>query len=362
MHMLRQWQERLYKLSDFIDEAMSTKVCQGVVLDLNPIWLAGWRAYAAGLNPRSAAGFAPLHLQLQLGLRQDGDPFIDIEWRDDEVTRRISEVFPQKINREHEPFLVKAIALVDVPPETTARRTLTNVVRQAPWAALVEARPPAMLSVASGDGCTSLGGRNGTIGGFLLDRKTQNIYAATCGHVVPAPGASVISGGVTIGTCTHTKAPTPLAAGQVCRPGASVVSALDLALIDLGATQVTNTVKGMAPVVYPTEIVRMTGAISLTSSYAVGGVCVTYIAGGVCFDKLFEVRPPTIVGVLAPWVRALSATVPQLGDSGAWLQRSSSQEWCGILTATDTQQGYAQEASDAVSEANRQFGTDLVPV
>jgi hypothetical protein len=363
MHLLRQWAEGIEGLGRFIDTAMGNPVCQGVVLDLNPIWLAAWRAFAAGLDPLGPAGWVNHPLQGPLGLRPDGDPYIDLQWSDDEIGARISAVFRRKVKEREQPFLVKAVAL-PIParhPLEEARRQLTEIVREAPFPAILETRPPAVLAVACGDNCTTTGGQSGTIGGFLRDNATQKIYAATCGHVVPTRGASVSAAGAAIGTCAHTQPPTVLQSGQHCRPQDSCVSPLDLALIDVGTATVVNAASGLAAAVYPAEDVQMHGAATSTASYVVGGVCLTYVAGGACFDTLFEVRPPVATGVVAR-IRQMMATVPQQGDSGAWVERKSTQEWCGVLIAVDSQQGYVQEASSLMAAADKQFGTNLVLV
>ena len=356
MHVLREWGDRIEGLTEFIARAMESPACQGVVLDLNPIWLAAWRTFAAGLDPTIGLSFVGHPLQAALNFWLDGDPYIDLKWHHREIQARIEFIFRRNIKEGDQPFLVKAIAL----PVTGARAELAEIVRSAPFPAIVETRPPANLAVACGDSCAMAGGLNGTIGGFLRDSNAGTIFAATCGHIVPTPGVSVSAAGAAIGNCAYSQAPTPIPAGQYCRPGASCVTPLDLALVDIGKTSVVNTANGIATAVYPTENVQMNGAVTPTANYVVSGVCLTYIAGRACFDTLFEVRPPVSGGAAAAWTRR--PTIPQQGDSGAWVERRTSGEWCGILTATDSQQGYAQEASAAVSAADNKFGTQLVVI
>lgn len=96
-------------------------------------------------------------------------------------------------------------------------------------------------------------------------------------------------------------------------------------------------------------------------SYEVGGMVITYCPGNsnVCFENMFEVRPPSSGGVVSPRVRNFLATVPMQGDSGGWLETISPVEWCGVLVAADSLMGYALEADDILSEANATFGMQL---
>jgi hypothetical protein len=86
----------------------------------------------------------------------------------------------------------------------------------------------------------------------------------------------------------------------------------------------------------------------------------TYCPGNsnVCFENMFEVRPPSTAGIVSPGIRAAFATVPTQGDSGGWLE-TATKEWCGVLVAADHLMGYALEADDTLAEANATFGTKL---
>ncbi len=90
------------------------------------------------------------------------------------------------------------------------------------------------------------------------------------------------------------------------------------------------------------------------------GLMLTYCPGNsnVCFENMFEVRPPSPGGIVSPRMRTAFATVSTQGDSGGWLETASG-EWCGVLVAADHLMGYALEADDTLSEADSAFGTQL---
>jgi hypothetical protein len=361
MHWLRQKADEIPAVGEFVEAAMQNPICQGVIVDLNPIWLAGWRAHSAGLPATGTNNLPGDPVMAALGVTPAGDPGIDIGWTDASVGSRIREVFGTR-TIEHQALLLKAIAIPGLPEEKSLglRMELVKTITRSPFASVIETRPPATLAFSCGDPCSVAGGQSGTIGGFLRDQKTQKVYAATCGHVVPTQDEKVLVGGTAIGRSSYTRHPEPLTAIERCSPKHSRYQ-LDLALIDIGAAPVVNTAKRVAQSLYPTELVRVTGAVSRTSMYEVGGAGLSYLVGGACFTGLVELKPPTSVGAAA-WLRQIAAPVLQQGDSGAWVERTISQEWCGVLIGIESGRGYALEASDVVAAANRQFDMNLVPV
>jgi hypothetical protein len=115
----------------------------------------------------------------------------------------------------------------------------------------------------------------------------------------------------------------------------------------------------VAQTVFPREAINVAGAVTGAAAYEVGGACVIYQIGGICFGNLFEVRPPLPCGILSPRVSALVATVPHPGDSGAWVKRAGAPDWCGVVVASDHLMGYALEADKIIDEANTAFGMNL---
>ena len=368
MHVLRQYVSAIDGLTGFVAEAASNPVTQGVVLDINPIWLAAYRLARAGLRTSAFDmhwSFWPyLLIDDVFRIESLAGDFIDFKWIDktgwvENLTRNLLENFHKPIQASALPFIVKAIAKPVNSNFVDQRQALVDLATSQNFVAFVETRPLGSLAVAPGDQCLA-NNVPGTIGGFLRNGSKGSIYAATCGHVVPA-GTRVIVSGNPLGTCSHSHAPVPLPAGQSCTPACPSANKLDLALIDIGHASVANRVTGVTTQIASRQSIALRGGMSGMRSYEVGGMVITYCPGNsnVCFENMFEVRPPSSGGVVSPRVRNFLATVPMQGDSGGWLETISPVEWCGVLVAADSLMGYALEADDILSEANATFGMQL---
>lgn len=368
MHVLRQYVDRVEGLMAFVEAAASNPVAQGIVLDVNPIWLAADRMARTGLRPDAFDmhwSLWPVLLMESLFPSEtvEGDA-IDFGWTDkagraENLTRNLMEDFHKPISPSALPFIVKVIAKPVGTEQAEARAQLVALTASQNFFALVETRPLGRLAVSSGDACLA-GNVPGTIGGFLRDLNTGDVYAATCGHVV-SKGTKVTVSGRHLGICSHSHPPIQLMAGRSCTPACQGANRLDLALIDVGNATVINTVTGVAAQIASRQSIVLRGAITSGNTFEVGGLVITYGPGNsnVCFENLFEVRPRSSGGILNPRIRTAFATVPTQGDSGAWLETSSASEWCGVLVAADSLMGYALEADDVKTEANTAFGTQL---
>jgi hypothetical protein len=369
MHVLRPYVERIEGLTGLVTEAAGNTVTQGVVLDVNPIWLLAYRFGRAGLRPFffdfrwEFHGLAPLLLLEQLVSLEtiEGDA-IDFGWVD--KTGWVQEVMYRSAHLDKPipefamPFLVKIIAKPVNSNFFESREQLVALASRQNFFAIVETRPLGRLVASAGDACLA-GGVPGTVGGFLRDQKSKRVYAATCGHVA-AVGATVTVSGTHLGTCSHSQPPRPLPVGQSCTQGCPSANRLDLALIDVGKTTVKNKVTAIASQIASHQSLVLRGGMTKVNTFEAGGLMLTYCPGlsNVCFENMFEVRPPSPGGILSPRVRSAFATVPTQGDSGGWLETTGG-EWCGVLVAADHLMGYALEADDTLAEADAVFGTRL---
>jgi hypothetical protein len=364
MHLLREAARNLEGLDALIERVAGLQVLQGVVVDLNPIWQAAYTLDQAGLDPRLMVGLFPgpganvlAMIDALVGIPPTGG-VIDLGWWNPIVELLTRTVFGRD-SVLPTPLVVKVIAL----PATNSqlqeeRRTLVQAVSSVPFPALVETRPVATLAVAGGDRCVMASGSRGTVGGFVRDRLTNRTYAATCGHVITS-GAVDIGGGI-VGLCSHARSPTPLASGQRCDKNSTAINRLDLALIDVTGTAVANVAAKIALTVPSNEPVTMVGAETHFHHYEVGGASMLHKIDGICFDNVFEVRPPAPAGIFSPRLRAMTAVVPKQGDSGAWVVGVNASDLCGILVAVDHLMGYALEADTVIAAANSAFSMDLV--
>jgi hypothetical protein len=251
MHVLRPYVKRIEGLTTFISAAAENPVTQGVMLDVNPIWLAAYRMARAGLRP-DAFDFRwwlwPALDELVGSDSIEGD-LIDFDWTDstgqvENLTRHLMADFEKPLPSYGLPFIVKAIARPVGAEDAESRAGLLALVREQNFFAIVETRPLGRLALNAGDVCVG-SGLPGTIGGFLKDQNSGKVYAATCGHVV-AQGVSVSSQGSHVGICSHSSPPIPMIAGQRCTQGCSNANRLDFALIELPNTSVNNVVNGVA--------------------------------------------------------------------------------------------------------------------
>jgi hypothetical protein len=116
------------------------------------------------------------------------------------------------------------------------------------------------------------------------------------------------------------------------------VTQLDVALIDVSGTSVTNLATSIAATVAPGDIVNMNGATSGSRTYEVGGALVEHSIGGSCWDRLFLFHAPVSTGVLPAGVQVALTPPPDDGDSGSWLLRNAN-EWVGMVVAANPLHG-----------------------
>jgi hypothetical protein len=366
MHILRQYVNRIEGLNSLIEQVAKNPVTQGVLLDINPIWLWAYRLSRAGLRPEHIYDWfldriwaPPISLE-----SIEGDA-IDFDWNDAlGVVRHFTDNWINQYENNDSipdsmlPFIVKIITKPVTSEYFETREQLVELARRQNFFTIVETRSLGRLAASSGDACLA-NGVPGTIGGFLRDQNTGIVYAATCGHVA-AKNAQVTVNGNILGVCLFSHPPRPLPTGQPCTHGSLNANRLDLALIDLGNSSPTNIVSGLASQIASHQKIVLRGGMTQVNTFEVGGLMLTYCPGNsnVCFENMFEVRPVSTGGILNPSVRTAFSTVPTQGDSGAWIETIAG-EWCGILVATDHLMGYALEADDSLVEFNGKFRTKL---
>lgn len=339
---------------------------QGLILDLNPIWLAAYRIDAAGLS-RELLGddFDPILGRAApvldaIGIERDPRGEVDYGRRFDSATRWTRMVFGYKKEPLFTPYLVRIIArpvLVGEEKLFDARAALSDIARDAPFPAVVETRAPARLILAAGGSLTTSRGLRGTLGGFLQDLDGDRHYAATCGHVLDV--GERIAGEPNLAPCVHAWRPVVLEGSSRCYAGCTTMTRLDLALVELpDPIFAANDAKAVAEVVYQGDLVEMHGGASGARRYRVGGACVGYEIGGACWDRLYELRPPIRSGVVPPGVQVMASPPPDNGNSGAWVIRDRN-DWCGVVVAADELFGYAISAGVVLDEASAALGVPL---
>ncbi|TNF21256.1 MAG: hypothetical protein EP318_07910 [Rhodobacteraceae bacterium] len=365
MHLLHEEIERNENLSGAISElterTSENPAKQGLILDINPIWRIAQRLDDAGLDPDI---FERWHLEFprywpwQHLLGPDsGGPRPDLGRRYPIVDFFTSHARSAQHDTKFQPFLLRLIAKPEpadqelVEQHTTARRNLVGAARESRILTVVETHPLPQLLLSPGSRLTAGTGQAGTLGGYLRDRTTGNLFAATCGHIFPSGAAS--SSGWTI---AHVVQPTTSPPGAPCTANCAHITDIDLALLS-GTTQATNVAQRLAGAVWNGQLVDMDGATSGQRTYEIGGAVVEHEIGGACWRKLIQVHAP-LGGILHPAAQVALTPTPKPGDSGAWL-RQNTNEWAGMIVVSNALFGYALCSDLLVNEANQQFSLDL---
>lgn len=211
------------------------------------------------------------------------------------------------------------------------------------------------LRLLAGDGV--VGGGRGTVGGFLQDGPSGNLFGVTCGHVAGQKGSTLSDYSGNQFRVVHSVEPTPSPPGVICAPGHT--NRLDVALVDVNsAAPCLNMASGITNVPHPLVSVEYSGAStssgsSISSATKALSVVQKFHSGTsyYCFEDTIVFKPK-LSAMLNPSISRALVGGPQPGDSGAWLLTagSSGLEWCGLIIGSDVNwsEGYAIDAQKIV--------------
>jgi len=337
---------------DLVGSLSDSDAVLGVVIDVDPMWLAASRFRAAGME--ALAERSDLLWLMLCGARRW--PWLaapsrrgtDYSWIPRWWLRYRQDTFGK--SGEDHPFIVK-VCLWDAAdqkepqfsferfglPIVTERRTRAGLASQK------RAHRPLIGGVSGGSGP----GTPFTIGGIVKSAAAK-YYAVTCGHCA-GPLATIeqpsgVDGRTTkIGTVVRQVAPKPSPFGAICNPWApGPLNEVDAALIELTSPaqlevlsigQITGVVPRSA--LSPGDRVDISGRTSGHRVLEIGGLAVTYKfdddGNTFCFTNLFELR------------HAYGTTACQLGDSGSWACRPAglnAAEWAGMVVGADSLIGF----------------------
>ena len=211
------------------------------------------------------------------------------------------------------------------------------------------------LRLLAGDGV--VGGGRGTVGGFLQDGPSGDLFGVTCGHVAGHSGSTLSDYSGNQFQVVDSVEPTPSPPGVICAPGHT--NKLDVALVDVNsAAPCLNTASGITDVPHPLVSVEYSGA-STSSGSAISSATkalsvVQKFHSGTsyyCFEDTIVFKPK-LNAMLNPSISRALVGGPQPGDSGAWLLTagSSGLEWCGLIIGSDVNwtEGYAIDAQKII--------------
>jgi hypothetical protein len=264
------------------------------------------------------------------------------------------------------------VIIVDLDPSTPR-----SILRELPasftnYPIRYRLAPPAEPFVGAGSGIAPAAnpGAAGTLGGFLEDRSTGEVYAVTCEHVVGAPGTVVhehTKHAPRIGTVTHSNRSNSVPpCNQHARPNAGTV---DVALIkvDPGVSFVTQPSMTIAPIATvnqddPIVFRGSTRRRTRTARVAAATIWKALNYGSpVCFGDIFMIDHRAATYVVTP--------ISRPGDSGAWIvedtssqsQQSACPALYGMLIGGDRQQSYTSYAQHVLDWATAQNPNLIVP-
>jgi hypothetical protein len=352
-----------YGLREVADRALERKDVQGLVLDINSLWLDAWIAHQAGLDDRwehwlarwpfgarSSACFTELEALTATGR-------LDLSWRP-----RHWEMISQNLglrSPDLPPIEVKICLVPGSEPSenlTFEDTRLTVRLETRPLARLASDPKAHTRPLVGGLSIGAAPSLAGTLGGILRDASGKS-FALTCDHVlanqsvVYQPAKLDNSGASRVGTVVTTSGLKPVALGGICNPynPSMAINDFDIALIELDQNIPTPEVLDIGPIhgrtpktsMAPSLAVEFTGRSSGNRSLIVGGLAVAYSfrdnAGqAVCFRNLFELKWPR-------FSRLVLGRPVKSGDSGAWVctQGASGTEWCGVIMGEDRLHGFA---------------------
>jgi hypothetical protein len=355
---------------------------QGVVIDLHPVWKSLWDVQSrTGVSLELFPAPHPWHLMMQSAVLIDEQPdFYDPEWRSERwqefygMARKVGVPDENNEGWPFSPFIVKICVIRPSAKTYQIWRQLQVLADRQPFFVTLEVRAVARAASSTVTTTTLKGGirvdadENGTIGGFL-DDGSGNIVGLTCGHVGQTQSRSIDladMGGTAYlhaGTISETNYPTfsaqPHRPGHLCNPYVSGVTLheTDAAIVTTNQTFLPdNTVDGIGRIddifdrtqFQSGDKVWMTGYVSGTNRYYIGGYGVTYKilfpnGNDYCFTNLFEIAGRSSAP-LTPRLAAVFTPRAQTGDSGAWICRataSGNYGLCGTLIAADDGRGIA---------------------
>lgn len=356
MHILRRALDEDRELAAIVagleERIAGNPIKLGLVLDLNPWWLAIFRLHGAGLLLEHPVIWPAPYMSLAAApFVQGARAPLDLSWWHFTVGTLTEEAFGRPIAPR--PYLIRIAALPRGDEHAYHHDQLLAAARETPIATVVEFHEPPRLVAACGDRVVGPV-THGTLGGFVEDRRSGRRYAVTCGHVISSGAARTLTG--PLGPCVHAVTPTPLPGGVRCSARCGTVTELDAALIDIGTMRVANVASSVATDVANGDTVVMDGAVSGAVTYEVGGYVVNYEIGGACWTGLIQFHAPVLTGILPVSFQVATTPLPRGGDSGAWLIRNGT-EWAGMVVASGHLHGFALDADGLLSRLDASTGT-----
>jgi hypothetical protein len=364
-------------------------VIHAIFIDIHPVWkiimdyrrMTGFGDFLPVFpNTASWMTYAAHYAALCQMSKQAGGPY-DLE----EPSVVWKEVCHAHKKDAGQPFIVKVYVLPSTSETLESRRQIEGYAREQNFFTSVIDSPMAVLAAQVEGGADISATGPGTLGGFLKDQH-GDLWGVTCGHVAQTPGspAALAGGQGNLGCVAHSNFSklSPQSQSAVCNQ--YVVKSrdsVDAALIDVSKShRAMDSVLGLGRVdtifdrtrLNSGSIVSMTGAMSGTNDFQIGGYGVTakvQLSSGAayyCFSDVFDFAavvnapgwvPRRLVQAASPW--------PLQGDSGSWLCFNHSPNlyaYFGSMIAVRGGVGVAIFADSLIQWAKTDHGLQLGPL
>jgi hypothetical protein len=375
MYALRRYLADLKSIQEFAGQVAKYRLTQAVFVEPDAIWQLAWRirradplfqdmfdrlsAIAEGDRMHAWWYFYDTAGAIEVAQPTDVDPEHDFGWYPKEIYRILKTKYPLWVR-------VHLCRRSDMNGEEAAgqRRDIEVIARDfsGDFRITLEDRSRALLATQSGD---KIGGSGpGTVGGFLMDTGTRDIYGVTCAHVAQS-GSVTHAGGQSIGTVTVASAPNKSPSGQLCNPSARVLNELDVSLFSCAGATSTG-FAGPSTLFGSGQRVQMHGAYSKgPNTYSLGGIgliqTLHHNGNDYCFKDLFSFRPRPTAPLPMSAAIAVSS-IPLKGDSGSWITMNSGgsqPDWIGMLIGVDLVEGFAVDSAKIHKWASTKTGLSL---
>jgi hypothetical protein len=374
-------------LEKLVAQAIEIQGVQGVLVSVDPIWVAACLVDAGSVEAGGASVIRMWEALRRWGPRPWPWPdrgtfdFVDLPLSFSAGTRFDLAARPplwEQLGGRENPLEVT----ISVRPGTEINKlefgdfAFSVRFETRPAARLARSRTAQVRPVVGGLGIQVSSGRSGTLGGILSDAAGTPL-GVTCSHVAavgdtvfqPNPAQPGAAAG--IGVVERTSVLHSAASVRACNPyGGASLNEVDLAVIRLApGLAVSGNVIGIGQplavadrkVLFRGLAVEVSGRECGLRTLVIGKLAVFYdftddLGTTYCFRDLFEVNWPSQIALL-------SGRPLQQGDSGAWVicQGRLGPEWCGMVVGEDRLHGYAFLADSAIGWMKSNHYTPTLP-
>ena len=400
MSILREFRSENQAVNNIIERASQTFFVQGVIIEMNPIWLYLWRLnetygsdwleekfnftryyrrypdleyYADFLLEKFVIELADIYLK--------SDSWIPIKKLTLNEFNQFYEQFANafyRLDRQIRPF---ALRICTNPNYETKpiEFEVSNEIRN--FDIIYEARPISYLYNDSqklhkpviGGTSISTGDRDfGTLGGILHDTSCQKFYGITCSHVVELaseifhPAKYDSSKSMKIGEVVHKSVLSPLPVNFYQTKNLSAANEMDVALIEILEPAVLEILHiGSVASIFPEDLLVPNGQVNFVGRSS-GHKQFLYADPDIVFYDLYQgaerFRYKDLMQIRQDGKIANFISTPTLnGDSGAWLctPYQNGPAWCGMIIGGYGQTAFAISAEKIMTYLNNNTALQL---